>query len=603
MPGETTILLLPEIVLAAVAVAVYLGGTTSCPTWVWRWVALVGIVASGITIQRTQEDTATDAPARTVQTVEPGSPANAGGSGETDTSARRKRPIKPSSIEIDPLATFARWLSLGAGGLLVLLAWRSLEGPNTPEYVGSLLLATAGTMLVGAARDVVLLFVSLELVSIPTYLLLYLGRSDLRSQEATTKYFFLSILASAMFLYGVSFLYGATGATHLDAIQGRLDQPTGLAVLAPVALALVVAGLAFRIAAAPFHFYAPDVYQGATMAGAALLSVIPKIAGLLALIRVVAVAMPAVTPYAWPVIVVLSALSMTLGNTAALWQDNLRRLLAYSSIAHAGYLLMGLAIFIAHGGEASPHCDGLKALLFYLVVYAVATLGTFAALAALERRGRPVETVEDLSGLAWTGGLLRPAMAWTLAILLFSLAGLPPMAGFWGKLTIFASSLRVGRLEMGAKPWFIVLAVLGVLNSAIGAAYYLRIVGVMFFRHPGQEQSGKMEARGPWSAALGCALATLVIGLYPGPWIRAAGESGPRTMLLRLALPRSTASWPACDPAAANWPDCSTRQPGPSTRSTTSNGSSTAIRPAWNGSADRPTNCTANVVSGVLRTK
>ena len=240
----------------------------------------------------------------------------------------------------DSLSTYGRWLALAIGAVMVLMAWRPLAVGGTPEYLGSLLLIIAGLMLVASAGNLALLFVGLELTSIPTYILLSLGRHDPAGQEAAAKYFYLSVLASAIFLYGLSFLYGTTGTMQLtQSHHVRFD------ILGTVAMVLIVAGLCFRITAVPFHFYAPDVYQGTIQANAALLSAVPKAAGLLVLVRlIVLVGIPDTGPFAWKILLVLSVITMTLGNAMALWQENVRRLFAYSSIANAGYMLIGLAV-------------------------------------------------------------------------------------------------------------------------------------------------------------------------------------------------------------------------------------------------------------------
>jgi NADH-quinone oxidoreductase subunit N len=506
---DTVMMFAAEIVVVAVAVAIYLGGVFVASRGLWRWIALGGLLAAGAALW--------------------GSPVGR---------------VADSPLDVDNLANFMRWLALGSGLLLVGANWRPLPGPSTPEYLGSLLLAIAGAMLAASARDLVLLFVSLELISIPTYILLYLGRRDAASQEAAAKYFYLSIFASALLLYGFSFLYGATGSMDLGVIHDRLkslcETAGAFGALAKIGLALILAGLGFRIAAVPFHFYAADVYQGTTHENAAMLSVLPKIAGLTALVRVVAVGMAGMESYAWPAVLVLSVLTMTLGNAVALWQDNVRRLLAYSSIAHAGYMLIGLAVFMAPGTGGGGDWDGVGAMLFYLLVYAVATIGAFAALAVFGSQERQLDSVEELAGLAWTPGPIRPAMAWLIALFLLSLTGIPTLAGFWGKLAIFASSLSVGRTETAdARPWFIALAVIGVVNSAIAAAYYLRVVGVMFFRTPSNAPPIRDRSSGPVVAALACAVLTVVlIGLYPGPWIGWANESSPR-VAVREQPPRS----------------------------------------------------------------
>jgi NADH-quinone oxidoreductase subunit N len=279
------------------------------------------------------------------------------------------------------------------------------------------------------------------MLSIPTYVLLFLGRRDAATSEATVKYFFLSVASSAMLLYGFSFLYGMAGSTSLvnirDALQAAAGSETGLMALSPVAFVLIFAGLGFRLAAAPFHFYAPDVYQGATSGNAGLLSVLPKIAGIIVFVRLVAVSMPAMGAFAWQLTAAISILTMTIGNVSALWQNNVRRLMAYSSIAHAGYLLIGLAAALAlpsAGGAAG----GLAAMILYVFVYAFATLGVFAALTHLGAKDRDVEHVDELAGLAKS----RPMTAAIIAVCMFSLSGVPPMAGFWGKFTLFRSAVE-----------------------------------------------------------------------------------------------------------------------------------------------------------------
>jgi len=495
-------LLIPEIVLIAVAVLIYIAGAFVDARWLWARIAGGGVVLAAVALWIHGGD------------------AIAGG-----------------PVTADSLACYARWLALVVGTLLVLLTSRPLVGGGTPEYVGSLLLTVVGLMLVSAAEELVLLCVGLELISVPTYILLYLGRRDAASQESTAKYFFLSILASAMLLYRFSFLYGATGSTELTAIGARLAGPegarAGFVALAKVALVLIFAGLSFKIAAVPFHFYAPDVYQGTTYANAALLSVIPKAAGLVVLVRILVTATPGMEGYAWRIALALSVLTMTFGNVMALCQDDLRRLLAYSSIAHAGYMLIGLAAGLATvgaqrlaaDGTSASNWDGVGALLFYLGVYALGTIGTFAAAAYLGRDDRQLEAVDELAGL----GSTRPLVAAMIAVFMFSLAGIPPLGGFWGKLVIFGSALSVDAGGGGAgslRPWFVTVAVIGVLNAAVAAAYYLRIVAVMYFRTPLATPRAQGGA-GAWLAATACAVLVILIGLHPGPLVRKANEASP----------------------------------------------------------------------------
>lgn len=478
--------LIPEIVLTAVATLIYVGGAFVRDRKIWSWLAGGGMIVAAIALAS----------------------ATTGGG-----------PTGP--ITSDALSLYLRWLILAVGLLFVLLTSGPAANSQAPEFVGSLLLALVGLMLVAASQELALLFLGLELISIPTYILLYLGRRDAASQEAAVKYFFLSILSSALLLYGFSFLYGISGSTRLDAIRTAMTvtegELVGLRTLAPIALVLVFAGLSFRIAAVPFHFYAPDVYQGTTNGNAGLLAVLPKIAGLAALIRVIAVAMPGMELYGWRVALIVSILTMSLGNLLALWQDNIRRLLAYSSIANAGYMLIGLAVALAlqNANVAPRYFPGIGAMLLYLTVYALATTGTFATLTWLGRQDREIDGVDDLAGLSRT----HPVAALSLSVFMFSLAGLPPVAGFWGKFAVFASALDLATASAVPSPvrmWFTGLAVIGVLNAAIAAAYYLRIISVMYFRAP----LGVQRAEGGLGAQLAMLIAAVLVvaaGIYPTP--------------------------------------------------------------------------------------
>jgi NADH-quinone oxidoreductase subunit N len=541
MTLATIYLLTPEIVLIAAAVAIYLGGAFSAAERPWRWIAAVAVSAAAVALWFQEGPTTAAAP-----------------------------------LNFDTLAWHARWLALGFGAILVLMSWRPLGSGGTPEYVGSLLLTVAGLMLVSGASELVLLFVGLELISIPTYVLLYLGRRDVACQESAAKYFFLSVLSSAILLYGFSFLYGIAGSTNLTDISGALERiagpskmidvvsfregavaqlpglhdvslprdgaaalPTEFIALAKLAMVLCFAGLCFKITAAPFHFYAPDVYQGTTYPNAAVLSVLPKAAALVALVRILVIAMPHMEPYSWRVVLVVSVLTMTLGNVMALWQDNLRRLLAYSSIAHTGYMLIGLAVGLA-ARHATGSFNGVAALGFYLVAYAAATIGAFALLEHLGGPGHRLDGVEELAGL----GRTRPLAAAVLAVCLFSLAGVPPLAGFWGKLLLFGSALNVGG-EQGAPEglwfWFVALAAIGVVNAAVAAAYYLRIVAVMYFRTPLATPRAEGGA-GAWWAAVACALLVIGIGLSLGPLMRETNRAVPDRFAENVPPPQSAPS-------------------------------------------------------------
>ncbi len=414
-------------------------------------------------------------------------------------------------FRLDPLAWLIRGISLTFGAILVLLTWNQAEDARSAETQASLLAIVAGVNLIAAANDLVGMFVALELVSIPTYLFLLMPRRDAPAQEATAKYFLLSVFSSGLLLFGMSYLYGATGTTNLASIAAALTEGATkpMPILLVVSVLMMVAGLGFRLTAVPFHFYAPDVFQGVPTAAAALLAFVPKIAGFVALFRLLSVA---VTPEAgWtlaatagPLLWWLAVLTMFTGNLLALLQTDVRRLLAFSSISHAGYMLVGFVI-----GHQAPNggATGFEALLFYLVVYGAMTLGGFAAIVALQSGQRKIETFDDLAGISRT----RPAVALVLAICLFSLTGLPPTAGFLGKLNLFLAAWGQGT-ESGQ--W---LAIWLAVNAAIGAWYYLKLIGAMYFRDPVRTNDEPTAAPATIAMAL-CTVATIGLFFMPG-WL------------------------------------------------------------------------------------
>jgi len=376
-------------------------------------------------------------------------------------------------LVIDPMSLGLRWIALLAGVIFTFAGSRR-DAELAAEFQGTLMLVICGSMLAASANELVLLFLGLELISIPTYVLLFLGRRDRASAEATMKYFYLSLLASALLLYGFAFLYGISGTTVITGsgeIRGIreafLNQgPTGSALtaslfkLSPIALVLVTAGFGFKLAAAPFQFYAPDVYQGTTNANAGVLAVVPKLAGVAGFLRLALLVIPGTDApekaFAWQLPLVLAVLTMTIGNICALWQKDIRRLLAYSSIAHGGYLLIGLAVAAASMSSGSHQAaGGAGAMLFYVLVYALATMGSFCTLAYLGSPRRELSGVEELAGL----GRSHPLAAAALAIFMFSLAGIPPLAGFWGKLTLFGSAIQLASVNQTANTslalWFV----------------------------------------------------------------------------------------------------------------------------------------------------
>lgn len=425
-----------------------------------------------------------------------------------------------SSLIIDDLGQFVRFLAVPMGLLFSLMIWQRKDGELASERLGTLMLAVVGVMLVGRANDLTLLFLGLEMVSIPTYVLLFLGRRDRATAEATVKYFFLSILSSALLLYGLSFLYGLAGTTAIvgtaqapgirEALSG-VGTTTSLENMTPmatIALVLIFAGLGFKIAAVPFHFYAPDVYQGTNNTNAGLLAVAPKIAGIVALIRLAILLPAAVGAFAWQLALIIAILTMTLGNICALWQKNVRRLLAYSSIAHSGYMLIGIAVGLAGGA------GGLSGALFYVVVYAAASIGTFAALTYLESEDKPLQGTDDLAGLGQT----QPLAAATIAAAMFSFSGIPIFAGFWGKFGLFMSAVNLATTSTNRtiSTWFIILAIVGALNAAIAAAYYLRIVALMFF-YPSRGALPAEGGKASLVATVACGLAVVALGVVWNP--------------------------------------------------------------------------------------
>jgi NADH-quinone oxidoreductase subunit N len=412
-------------------------------------------------------------------------------------------------FQIDHLVWYTRGLTLSAGIVLALVLWNQIDDGHAAEAHACLLAIITGTNLVAAADDLVSLFLALELVSIPTYVLLYLPRRDRPGREATVKYFLLSAFSSALVLYGMSWLYGVAGSTNFAAIGEQLGQVTSAADvwLPRVALAFLIAGLSFRIAAVPFHFYAPDVFQGTTPSNAALLSFVPKVVGFVALLRVLPLLPSPQLVASWApehslqlLLASIAILTMFVGNLMAWRQTNLYRLLAYSSVAHAGYMLIGLTV-----GDTGA-VPGTQALLFYLAAYGLMTIGVIALISGWSGIGRgsgggqvingAYTTLTDIRGLS----RLHPTTALCLAVCLLSLTGLPPTVGFFGKLNLFFAAWN-DATTLGRT-----LAIILAINAAIGAWYYLRIVAVMFL-DPMPEQAPP-RTRPAWSSFLAGAICT-----------------------------------------------------------------------------------------------
>jgi NADH-quinone oxidoreductase subunit N len=410
-------------------------------------------------------------------------------------------------LVIDGFGSFFRLLILGVGVLTVLSSYRYLdrELAETGEYHALVLYSIVGQMIMANANDLIIIFIGLEISSIATYVLAGYLREDKRNNESALKYFLLGSFATAFFLYGVALVYGGTGATNLTAIRAAVsgpEPPTGL--LLGTAAALMFVGLGFKISGAPFQMWAPDVYQGAPTPVTAFMSAGPKAAAFAVFLRIFMTAFEPIGANWEPLVWTSALLSMTIGNFAALTQSNIKRMLAYSSIAHAGYVLVALT---------ARSENGTAAVMFYLAAYALMNIGAFAVVAHLCGRGERFVNVDDFAGL----GVKQPWTAAMLTIFLLSLIGVPLTAGFFGKFYIFKAALESNLV------W---LTVLGLLNSAVAAYYYLRILVVMYMHEPG-EAAANVEPVPPGlrTALLLPALGTLLLGIFPGVVLDFAGRS------------------------------------------------------------------------------
>ena len=410
-------------------------------------------------------------------------------------------------LVVDGFATFFRVLVIGVGILTILPSYKFLrrQDAETSEYHALLLYSIAGQCLMVTANELIMIFLGLEISSIASYILAGYLRDDKRANEAALKYFLLGSFATGFFLYGVAFIYGSTGTVNLTAVHTALTGPNAPApVFVGVAAALMFVGLAFKVSASPFQIWAPDVYQGAPTPVTAFLSAGPKAAAFAIFFRIF---MSAFEPIAvgWePLVWVSALLSMTIGNFAALMQPNVKRLLAYSSIAHAGYVMVALT---------ARSEVGTAAAMFYLAAYAFMNIGAFAVVSHLSGKGERYQNVDDFAGL----GQKQPMTAAMLSIFLLSLIGVPLTGGFFGKFYIFKAALESHLV------W---LTVLGLLNSAVAAYYYLRLLVVMYMREP-SEATSNIEPLSPGlsAALLVPALGTLVLGIFPSWVLDFAGKS------------------------------------------------------------------------------
>jgi NADH-quinone oxidoreductase subunit N len=400
----------------------------------------------------------------------------------------------------DAFARYAKLLILAGTALCAVLSldYNDRQGINRFEFPVLMLLSTVGMMVMASANNLMTLYMGLELQSLAIYVLAAFAREDVRSSEAGLKYFVLSALASGLLLYGISLTYGFSGSMDFGHIAQAVADPDATSAGLIVGIAFIIAGLAFKLSAVPFHMWTPDVYEGAPTSVTAFMSTAPKVAPFVVLLRVMFGPFGHVAVQWHLIIVVVSIASMVLGSFAAIAQTNIKRLMAYSSIGHMGYALIGLAA----GTET-----GVRGVLVYLLTYVVMSAGAFACIIAMRRRGLAIEKISDLGGLARNDLTLAALMA----IFMFSMAGIPPMAGFFGKLLVFQSAIDAGMYT---------LAIIGVLTSVVGCFYYLRVIKVMFFdpsEAPFDVRSGALSF-----VALATGGFTFAFVLFAAPFLGAA---------------------------------------------------------------------------------
>jgi len=395
---------------------------------------------------------------------------------------------------LDGYSTFFKMLFYLAAALAVLISvnYIKMEKIEKGEYYGLLLFATVGMMIMASGADLITIYLGLELMAMSVYILAGFIRKSMRSNEAALKYFLLGAFSSGILLYGIAIIYGITGTTNLKDIAafihtGQYSRPALI-----LSVMLLIAGFGFKIAAAPFHMWAPDVYEGAPTSVAAFMSVGPKAAGFAAFLRVFVVAFAGIQPDWTVIITALAILSMLIGNVVAISQTNIKRMLAYSSIAHAGYAMVG---FVAGGRQ------GISSVMMYLLIYTFMNVGAFGMVTVLSRGGMSGERIEDFAGLAKRNKLA----ALLMLIFMFSLAGIPPTAGFIGKFYIFMSAVNAG---------FLWLAIITVVMSVVSAFFYLRVVMVMYMKEP--EEDYKLSTSFSASVAMAAAAyGVLYIGMSP----------------------------------------------------------------------------------------
>jgi NADH-quinone oxidoreductase subunit N len=401
------------------------------------------------------------------------------------------------SFVVDGFARFLKLLALAGSACAILMSLDYLERERQQkfEYSILILLSATGMLMLISAADLIAMYLGLELMSLALYVVAAIDRDSIRSTEAGLKYFVLGALSSGMLLYGASLVYGFTGTVSFAGIAQAANKASiGLVF----GLVFLFAGFCFKVSAVPFHMWTPDVYEGAPTPITAFFAAAPKVAGIAMFVRTTIVAFPGILTQWQQIVVFVAIASMALGAFAAIGQRNIKRLMAYSSIGHMGFALVGLA-----AGTA----EGVQGVLVYMAIYVSMTLGAFACILAMRRDGRSVEAIADLSGLART----HPTMAFFFAMLLFSLAGIPPLAGFFAKFYVFLAAIKAGLFT---------LAVIGVVTSVVGAYYYLLIVKIMYFDEPAEKFEPMAMALRAVLAATG--LFNLLYFVYPGPLVEAA---------------------------------------------------------------------------------
>ena len=401
---------------------------------------------------------------------------------------------------VDAFSAFMKLLILAGAAMAIIVAldYNRREGISRFEFPVLILFSTVGMMVMASAANLMTLYLGLELQSLAIYVLAAFARDDLRSSEAGLKYFVLGALASGLLLYGISLIYGFSGTMDFARLMHLWSGATTVPAGAVIGIVFIVAGLVFKISAVPFHMWTPDVYEGAPTPVTSFMGTAPKVAAMALILRTLEVPFGHLVGQWHQLIVVISVASMLLGSLAAIGQTRIKRLMAYSSIGHMGYALIGLAVGTS---------NGVRGVLVYLVVYVFMNAGAFACIIAMRRRGIALEKISDLSGLARTD----PLLALAFAVFMFSMAGIPPLSGFFGKLYVFLAAVQAG---------YFTLAVIGVLTSVIGAYYYLRIVKVIYF--DAAEEAFDPRPPSISFVAAGTALFTGAFFIFPGPFVGAA---------------------------------------------------------------------------------